>query len=290
MKLSDIKDVLTFQAFRPDPDDSTAPVNKRLIGKKYLCLNINKDSISWRQVDRKGHFGQSGIVLGQLKEALAEHADEWRGLTDGGWVVVSLNNRFFITLESNMSRKPGSETTIRTNARSVIGSKYDRNKRYAIHHNQETSASMLLSCEDSLVRGIEDSLKQAGFQIARISCGLFAMVEDYVRREHDSRDGGSGQDFTLIACCDGSVCVLAQKGGQWTDLRSRPSLYTEDDVQPVLSIASPVLSGIDATSKLVVIHDQQGTDTSRQLLDLLQTRGAEDLTQEDHLWAVLTNN
>ncbi len=302
MKLSDLTDVLTFRAFRPDPDDSSAPICRRLIGKRYLCLNINKDRVSWRQVDRKGNFGQGGVVQGQFKEVLSQMAEEWKGMTDGGWVVVSINNRFFITLETNMSRKPGSEVTIRSNARSVIGAKFDRTKKYAIHHNPETSASMLLSCEETLVKSIEDTLSQSGFQAARICCGLFAMVEDYVRREHEARKGGKGKDFTLIACCDGSVLVLAQKGGQWTELRSRAGLYgdaesggesfvkVESETDPVMNIAGPVLNGADPSSALVLIHDRMETDFSRKLAEQLSNQKPVDITQDEHLWMVLTQN
>tara|TARA_R110002096_G_scaffold114770_4_gene248791 strand:+ start:4526 stop:5398 length:873 start_codon:yes stop_codon:yes gene_type:complete len=290
MKLDDIKDVLSFQAFRPDPDDSSAAIPKRLAGKKFVILNISKGYVTWRPVDKKGVLGQLVKVDGEFMNIAAEMADEWRNHTDSGWVVLSLNNRFIITLESNLSRKPGAERMIRANPRSVIGTKYDRGKRYALHHNPETSASLLLACEESMIKTVEDALLDNGLKPARICCGLFAMVEDYLRREHAARKGGSGKDMALIACCDGSVCVLVQKKGQWSELRSRSGLFSGGDIEPIMTIATPLLSGMEAGSSIVLLHDQPQSQVATNLMGHLQPYGAVDVTQNDHLWMVLAQN
>jgi len=290
MKLDDIKSVLTFQAFRPDADDSNAPIPKRLQGKKFVCINISRGRVTWRAVDRKGQYGPGGVLEGEFQEVAGKMAEEWRGHTDGGWTVVSLNNRFIVTLENNMSRKPGSEKTIRTNAKSVIGTKYDRGKRYAIHHNPETSASILLACDESMVKAVEEALYENGLKAARISCGLFAMVEDYLRREHDARKGGPGRDFVLLACCDGSVCVLAQKKGQWSELRSRVGVYSEADIEPVMNIAAPLINGAAPSTPIVLMHDQPSTSFAQTLYQRLASLGAVDVTQPEHIWMVLGQN
>ncbi len=290
MKLDDIKDVLTFQAFRPDPDDSSAAIPKRLAGKRFLSINVGKGQVSWRPVDRKGVIGQGGHLDGEFMSVASEMADEWRSLTDGGWVVLSLNNRFMITLESNLSRKPGADRMIRANARAVIGTKYDRSKRYAIHHNPETSASLLLACEESMIKTIEDALLDNGLKPARVACGLFAMVEDYLRRQHDARKGSVGKDVVLLACCDGSVCVLVQRKGQWSELRSRSGVYSGGDIEPLMTIATPLLNGMEPGSSIVLLHDQPGTAFAQNLYAHLQPYGAEDVTQPNHLWMVLAQN
>ncbi len=48
MKLKDIKDVLTFAAFRPEPDDSSASWSKRFPKKRSLLLNIGRETVSWQ--------------------------------------------------------------------------------------------------------------------------------------------------------------------------------------------------------------------------------------------------
>ncbi len=288
MSDSALKQVLTFQAFRPDPDDPTTPVPQRLAGKKYLCLNISKGRVVWRGVDRKGRFSSAGQADGEFSDVLTQYAEEWHGFCDGGWVNVSINNRFVITLESNMSRKPGTESLIRTNPRAVIGAKYDRARRYAIHHNPETSASLLLACEDSLVRSIEDGLEGAGFRALRISCGLFAMVEDYLRRQHQV--GGVRRDFVLIACCEGSACVMSQKKGQWSELRARGGFYSGVDIEPIMSISAPLINGSSPGVAIVLLHDHAGTPLASALFSRLEAHGAVDVTQPEHLWMVMNHN
>jgi len=259
-----------------------------MVGKRFLCLNISKGRVSWRGVDRKGKFAAGGQADGEFPEVLSQAVDEWQGLADGGWVVVSINNRFVLTLESNLSRKPGTESLIRSNPRAVIGVKYDRGKRYAIHHNPETSASLLVACEDSMVKTIEDSLEAAGFRALRVSCGLFAMVEDYVRKQAQS--GAVRRDFVLIACCDGSTCVLSQKKGQWSELRARGGFYTGSDIEPIMNIAAPLINGSGAGVPIVLLHEQPNTPLATALFARLQPHGAVDVTQSDHLWMVLTQN
>ncbi|RFC44320.1 MAG: hypothetical protein DVB23_002353 [Verrucomicrobia bacterium] len=283
-----LKQVLTFQAFRPEPDDPDTVVPQRMAGKKYLCLSISKSRVVWRGVDRKGRLLSVGQADGEFPEILSQYTEEWLGLCDGGWVNVSLNNRFVITLESNLSRKPGTESLLRTNPRAVVGAKYDRSKRYAVYHNPETSASLLLSCEDSLVRSIEDALGGAGFRVMRVSCGLFAMVEDYLRRQHQV--GGVRRDFVLIACCEGSACVLSQKKGQWGELRARGGFFSGADIEPVMGISAPLINGSGLGVPIVLLHEHAGGPFASALYSRLESHGAVDVTQPDHLWMVLTQN
>jgi hypothetical protein len=288
MKLDSIKQVLTFQAFRPDPDDPDTPVAVRMAGRRYVCVNISKGHVSWRGVDRKGKMVGGGQVEGEFADVVSQLAEEWHGHSDGGWVVVSINNRFVLTLESNLSRKPGSERLIRSNARAVIGAKHDRTKRYAVYHHPETSSSLLLACEDSLVKTIEDSLEGLGLKPARVSCGLFSMVEDWLRRHFAA--GGAKKDFVLVACCDGSICVLSQKKGQWSELRARGGFYAGEDAEPVVALAAPLINGSGAGSPIYLLHDRPGTMFSSSLLERLESHGAKDVTEPEMLWSALTQN
>lgn len=289
MKMQAFRDVLSFQAFKPDPDDSNAPVSKRLKGKRYVILNVSRAHVSWRSVDRKGNFDRAGKVSGEFLDVLGQMSSEWLAMTDGGWVVLSLNNRFVITQEANLSRKPDAEKIIRTNPKSIIGAKYDRGRRYSLFHHPETSASLLLACEDAMVGSYEDALAKTGLKPVRICCGLFAMVEDYLRRLY-ANAGDSRKDFVLLACCDGSACVLANKGGHWSELRSRSGLYGEGDLAPIANLVAPVLNGVDEGTGIVLLHDEKDTDFAKTLVEQLVSSGAIDVTQPDHLWTVIGKN
>ncbi|MEM7600401.1 MAG: hypothetical protein AAF357_03175 [Verrucomicrobiota bacterium] len=282
-----IKDVLSFQAFRPDADDSNAQVEKRMDGKRYLIINISRSRVSWKSVDRKGKFDQSGDMKGDFLDVAGQMAEEWRSMTDGGWVVLSINNRFIITQEANLSRKPGAESIIRNNPKSIIGAKYDRSRRYSLYHHPETSASLLLACEESMLQSYEESLGKYGLKAARICCGLFAMTEEFLRQRFAEKEGG---DFVLLACCDGSALVLASKNGQWSDLRSRSGLYADQDIEPLANLAGPVLGGAEEGCPIFLLHDEKESEFAEVLYEQLKESGAKSETREDRLWTVIGKN
>ena len=286
MKTQDIKDVLTFAAFRPDCDDSTSPLDRRMLGKRYLLLNLSRDKVSWRAVGRKGEFEDTGSAEGDLKEIAAQMAEEWKGLTDNGWCAVSINNRFVISLENNLSRRAGYQKMIRTNPKAVLGAKCDRAKRYAIHHNPETSASILLACDNSLIKSTEELLTSFGLKPARVSCGLFGMVCKYLDGVASSPDKEKLQNLILVVCCEGSVLVMRQKQGQWTELRARSGVY-QDDIAPVAQLTSPFFQDLDPATPVVFINDRQETPFAQRMLDGLKNFTMINATDPDHLWTVI---
>ena len=138
MKLKDIVSVLNFSAFRPEPDDSTAAWTKRFPKEKTLMLNIGRKRVSWIRLDKRGEFGDGGSMEGEFKDILGQMGPEWRALTDNGWCAVSLNTRAMVSLEVNLSRRPGLLEMLRTNPKAAIGAKAERGKRYSLTHNPES--------------------------------------------------------------------------------------------------------------------------------------------------------
>ncbi|MFV1993867.1 MAG: hypothetical protein ACC661_00410 [Verrucomicrobiales bacterium] len=289
MKQQDIKDVLTFAAFRPDPDDHTSPMDKRMLGKRYLLLNLSRDKVSWRSVGRKGEFEDTGSTEGELKDVAPQMAEEWKGLTDNGWVVVSINNRFVISPENNLSRRAGYEKMIGTNPKSILGAKCDRSKRYAVHHNPETSASILLGCDDSLIKSVEDALKGIQMQTARVCCGVFGMAAQYLNQIYSAGGKEKMEDVILLVCCEGSVLVICQRQGQWTELRARSAVY-QDDIGPVAQLTAPFFQDLKPETPVVFINDRQETPFAQRMADGLKNFNLQNLTQPDHLWTVIGKN
>ncbi len=121
--LEDITEVLSFAAFRPDPDDSLISWKDRTVGRRSLLININRANASWRAVNKRGRFQEAGSQDGEFQEIANGRVEEWRGLTDGGWCAVSLNNRFIISLENNLSRRENYLELLRTNPKAVLGAK-----------------------------------------------------------------------------------------------------------------------------------------------------------------------
>lgn len=286
MLLDEIKSVLSFAAFKPEADDAGVSWALRAEGRKTLLINVSRNQTSWRGINKRGKFDDGGILDGEFADIAPQRAEEWRGMADGGWCVVSVNNRFILSLENNMMRGDNTAHLLRTNPRAVLGPKYDRGKRYALCHHPDSSASLLLACEESMVKVTEDVLKTIGIRPGRVCCGLFALMEYAVHQLFTAQRGSVPAEMMLISACEGSIAALVQQEGQWKELRCRSGLGP-DAVETSLQIISPLVQKLPAGSPVYFISDGQDTKFRDDMLVHLERVGATDLTQEDLLWRVI---
>jgi hypothetical protein len=286
MLIDDIKNVLTFAAFRPDEDDADIPWGKRFEGRRTLLLNISRGLTSWRSINKKGELAEAGFQDGDFADIANQRADEWRGMTDNGWCAVSVNHRFIISLENNLMRGENCVSLLRTNPRAVLGPKYDRGKRYAICHHPEAAVATLLAVEESMVKVTEDVLKTIGLRSGRVCCGLFAMLEHslahLVEGQHSTTPA-----FVLVAACEGSVAALAQQDGQWKDFRCRSGLGAQA-VATTLQIVSPLVAKAPPNTPVFFVSEGQDEGFRNEIMKELSNVGARDLTQSDILWKVIS--
>ena len=289
MLLDEIKSVLNFSAFKAEADDASVPWSKRFEGRKTLLMNVGRSQTSWRSINKKGVFDDGGVMEGEFADIAPQRADEWRMLADGGWCVVSVNNRFVMSLETNMMRGDNCATLLRTNPRAVLGPKFDRGKRYGICHHPDTSSSLLLACEESLVKVVEDVLKTIGLRPGRVCCGLFALTEHAVYQMYVSKQLNAPANFALVSACEGSVAVLIQQDGQWKELRSRSGMGP-DAVETSLQIVMPLIQKLPQGSPTYFISDGQDVKYRTEVMASLEKVGAQDLTQDDLLWSVIGIN
>ena len=285
MLLDEIKSVLTFAAFKPEADDASVPWAKRFEGRRTLLLNVGRGQTSWRGINKKGKFEEGGSMEGEFADIAPQRAEEWREIADGGWCAVSVNNRFIVGLENNMMRGDNSTNLLRTNPRAVLGPKYDRGKRYALCHHPQSSASMLLACEEAMVKVTEDVLKTIGLRPGRVCCGLFSLLE-YAVHQLFVMQSNPPANLVLIAACEGSIAVLVQQDSQWRELRCRSGLGP-DAVETSLHILAPLVQKVPEGSPILFISDGQDLKFRADLMMHLAQVGARDLTQEDLLWQTI---
>jgi hypothetical protein len=291
MKLKDIKDVLTFAAFRPEPDDGSAPWLRRFPNERTLLLNIGKNRTTWRGLGKGGRVADGGTQKGDFKEIAAGMAAEWRRLTDNGWCNVSLNSRYVISLESNLPRKEGIEDSMRTNPRATLGAKFERTKRYALTSNPEHGTSIVLACEEEVVKKIEASLTENGLCAGRVCCGAYTMLRRAIEHANDGSRPPSGAptNYIYVICCDGSVCILTQVGEAWSDLRSRADFYDEDP-SPAMDMIAPAFRGDESRpSEILFAADRTGLSLPAKLTEQFPETKLTDLTQPDHLWGLIAD-
>ena len=297
-QFKDILNVLSFASFRPEAEDPSATWSQRFPNKKTLLLNVNRNTVSWQIMLKGGELGDSAVEQGSLQDVVQVMGEEWKSLTDDGWCSVSLNNRFILSLETNLSRKKGYQDLLRTNPKSVLGSKFERGKCYAVRHHAETNSSLLLACEDGLIKETQDTLKKAGLNTGRLSCGVFAVVCEVLERlqisaresSEDDEASAIPQNYLLIACCEGSVCVLKQKDNQWTELRSRSAYYEPGDLSSLGQILQPMLSDWDAQSPVLFVNDRKDETSFDQLKAMLPNYSINDVSMGEQLWTVIGKN
>lgn len=289
MKGADLLSILNFSAFRPEPDDSSALWRKRFPGQRTVLLNLSRSSASWRGVQRTGKLGDGDTMSGELKEILAERSFQIKEMADSGWCAVSLNTRYVISLEANLSRRPGSEEIIKSNPRSVLGARYERGKRYSVTHNPETNSSLLLACDEEHIRKVEAALKEAGLQVGRICCGAYVLLRHALTQSNVTKSAEKPPSFFYVVCCQGSVCALLQEGDRWAELRSRTDVY-EGSANPVLELLSPFRQRVPQDATVVLACDNPVPQLAEGITSLFEGRKVADLTQPDLLWTLITQN
>ena len=165
MNSIDLKSILNFSAFRPEPDDPSASWKKRFPAEKTVFFGLGRAALSWREIGRSGTPGELESVRADPKEILVQSGEHIKALTERGWCAVSLSTRYVISLETNLSRRSGSEEMLKSNARGVLGGRYERGKRYALTHNPETNSSILLTFDEDQTRKTEGMFTEAGFRV-----------------------------------------------------------------------------------------------------------------------------
>ncbi|MAS93017.1 MAG: hypothetical protein CMO55_07445 [Verrucomicrobiales bacterium] len=285
MELKDIKDVLTFAAFRPEADNPRFSWAQRFPKKKSVLVNISRGKVSWACLNKKGVVESASEADGEFVEVASQMGDHWSDHTEDGWIGISLNNRFIVSLEHNLSRKKGWQEELKQNPKSVLGTKYDRTKRYALHHNPETSASLMLACDESMVRSVEESLRSHNLRAARICSGLFAMTSTLMGRI-ESDNAFKNQDLIVVTWLDNSLCVIRQKNGQWQDLRCRSGLAPQDE-NSVAQILRPFLESAQPNTRVILMEDKLQSGFSRSFLPMFGNLHVTDVTEENCLWNIL---
>lgn len=289
MKASDLKAVLNFSAFRPEPDDSSASWRKRFPGKKTVFFGVGRNTLSWRTISRSGKVSDLDVVPGEPKEILTQVAPQIREGTDEGWCAVSLNTRYVISLETNLSRRQGSEDMLKTNPRGVLGGRYERGKSYAVTHNPETNSSILLSCDEEQTRKVETMFKEVGFRVGRLCCGTYVLLRHALTTTNVTK--GSEKPFSAfyVVCCEGAVLALVQDQDRWLELRSRTDVY-DNDCTPITDLLSPFHSRLNPESGIVLIADEPIVGLVDQLSMALPNRQITDLSQPALLANLMMQN
>ncbi len=289
MNTIDLKAILNFSAFRPEPDDSTASWKKRFPAEKTVFFGLGRACLTWRAISRTGKPGDLETVRADPKEILAQSSDQIKPLTDEGWCAVSLNTRYVISLETNLSRRTGSEDLLKSNPRGVLGGRFERGKRYALTHNPETNSSILLTFDEDQTRKAEGMFSEAGFRVGRVCCGAYILLRHALSATNTEKGSEKPVSTFYIICCEGAVCALVQDQDRWMELRSRTDVY-EDDLTPIADLLAPFHSRLAPEIGITLVCDEPMTGLSERLAAVFPNRAVSDLSQPSLLATLMIQN
>ena len=289
MKSIDLKSILNFSAFRHEPDDPSAPWRKRFPVEKTVFFGVGRAVLSWRPLSRSCAPGDLESVRGEPKEILTQSAEHLKSLTEHGWCAISLNTRYVISLETNLSRRTGSEDMLKTNPRGVLGGRYERGKRYALTHNTETNSSILLTFDEDQTRKVEGMFSEAGFRVGRVCCGAYVLLKHALALTNTEKGSEKPVSSFYIVCCEGAVCALVQDQDRWLELRSRTDVY-EDDVTPITDLLAPFHSRLSPDIGITLVCDEPMQGLEDGLAKVFPNREVRDLSQPALLATLMVQN
>jgi len=285
----DLKSILNFSAFRPEPDDSSASWKKRFPAERTVFFGLGRGMLSWRGISRSCKPEDLESVRAEPKEILTQTGEHIKTLSEQGWCAVSLNTRYVISLETNLSRRTGSEDMLKTNARGVLGGRYERGKRYALTHNPETNSSILLTFDEDQTRKTEGMFTEAGFRVGRLCCGAYVLLKHALALTNTQKGSEKPVSTFYIVCCEGAVCALVQDQDRWLELRSRTDVY-EDDHTPITDLLAPFHSRLAPDIGITLICDEPMDGLQDRLAKVFPNRQVEDLSERALLATLMIQN
>lgn len=287
--IDQVKAVLNFSAFRAEPDDPAASWKSRFPKKTTALLHIGRNTVGYCLVGAAGEVSPGEERQGEYKEVLKDLGPVIKAATHDSWCAMSLDTRYVISIENNLSRKKGSEEALRKDPRSVLHARYEKGKRYAVTHNPETNSSLLLTVDEENVKKVEEACKSQQLKIGRMCCGTWVLLRHALASTNTKKGSEEPVSALYVVCSHGSVCALLQEKDNWMELRSRPDLFTQD-LQPLLELLSPFAERLSPGAAVVLACDEPVEGLSEKITALFPDREFRDLTEPGLLAKVLLGN
>lgn len=276
--LQHVKGVLDFSVFRPEPEDPEAAWKSRFPGKNTVLLNIGRSSLGFSVLDSKGRIKFSDRRRGELRDLSVDFLPIVKENASDGWCAVSLDTRYVVSIETNLSRKPGSEAAVKIDPRSILHGRYERGKIYAVTHNPETNSSLLLSYDAEFIKKTETTLKERGLKIGRLLCGAYVLLRHALSETNMKKGTENPVNALYLSICAGSLCALLQEKDNWVEVRSRPDVFFEDP-QPLLELIAPFGERLAPDGEVVLVCDEPVKDLAEKIAGVFPGRALNDLTK-----------
>ena len=153
----------------------------------------------------------------------------------------------------------------------------------------------MLAVDEEYIKEIEKIFKSSGLKLGRICCGVFAMLEETLdqiqkaKREYEEKKNEQSPGGILsVISCNGSVCILKSHRDKWTELRSRVSLFSGVNVDPLKKILSPMISELGEEDQIVLNSTEEGSYVKGLLGDMAPHIKINDISKGSSLWKLMS--
>jgi hypothetical protein len=164
--------LITMRAFRPDAYDMTAPIKMRFTHQRLLgiviypnCVKVAKYHFGGTvHVEMIGTINREGPSDNELVRILANIAKENPGMQ----AVVGYNFGFNAVKSFTVKRGDNLLSMLKESPQLVLGDDYESGHSYSVVMQPARENSIVFSYEQTLIAGIERALEQSGISCVRL--------------------------------------------------------------------------------------------------------------------------
>jgi hypothetical protein len=170
--VTQVVNLLTLRAFRPDAFDMTAPIKLRFARQKILgiaiypnCVKLAKyHFIGATHVEMIGTINREGPSDNELVRILGNIAKENPGVP----AIIAFNYGFNAVKSFTVKRSDTLWNMLKDNPQRVLGDDFEAGHAYSVVQHPTRESSIVFSYEQTMITGLERIIEQSGLQCVRL--------------------------------------------------------------------------------------------------------------------------
>jgi len=182
--VTQIVNLLTLKAFRPDRFDMNAPLKIRFARERLLgiviypsCVKLAKYHFSGTvHVEMVGIINREGPSDNELVRILSNIAKENPGIP----AVVAFNHGFNAVKSFSVKRTDTLWSMLKENPQRVLGDDFEAGHSYSVVQHPTRESSIVFSYEQTVITGIERILEQSDITCVRLHHSIGSLFSQLV--------------------------------------------------------------------------------------------------------------
>lgn len=220
--LTQIVNLLTLRAFRPDAFDMTAPIKLRFARQKLLGIVIYPSAVklakyhfgSTLHIEMIGSINREGTSDNELVRILSNIAKENPGIP----AVIAFNYGFNAVKSFTVKRSDTLLTMLKENPQRALGDDFEAGHSYSVVLHPARESAIVFSYEQAMITSLERLIEQSGIRCVRLQHTIGSMFSELM----DTYKGAIPCNLLVIS--GNSVLYLeidTKADHEWMLLRNR---------------------------------------------------------------------